>query len=56
MNTRALHRRGMRLDALEPHFVPADVSAPVILQRFDGSYQTIEKRAADVLAAGYGGV
>jgi len=39
---------------LEPRLVPADISAPVILQWFDGSHQTIEKRATDVFAAGYG--
>src|SRR5262245_55066050 len=57
MRLAALPRRArlcIRLDALEPRLVPADVSAPVILQWFDGSYQTIEERAADVFAAGYG--
>jgi hypothetical protein len=34
----------------------ADVSAPVILQFFDGSYDTIERRTADIFAAGYGSV
>ncbi len=33
-----------------------DVSAPVILQYFEGSYATIEKRMADIFAAGYGSV
>lgn len=33
-----------------------DVSAPAILQWFDGSYATQERRAADVFAAGYGSV
>jgi hypothetical protein len=33
-----------------------DVSAPVILQWFDASYKTIERRMADVFAAGYGAV
>ncbi|HEY0008576.1 MAG TPA: hypothetical protein VGB55_07625, partial [Tepidisphaeraceae bacterium] len=33
-----------------------DVSAPAILQWFEGSYKTIENRMADVFAAGYGAV
>jgi len=33
-----------------------DVSAPVILQVYDGSYRTIERRAADIFNAGYGAV
>src|SRR3954470_19155983 len=52
------HRRARRpvLNTLEDRTVPADVSAPAILQWFDGSYSTIERRAADVFAAGYGDV
>lgn len=49
-------RRLLLVDALEVRLVPADVSAPVILQWFDGSYTSIEKRAADIFAAGYGDV
>src|SRR5687768_16652559 len=33
-----------------------DVSAPAILQWFDGTYATMEKRTADVFAAGYGAI
>lgn len=33
-----------------------DVSAPVILQWFDGTYASQERRMADVFAAGYGAV
>jgi len=33
-----------------------DVSAPAILQWFDGSYATQERRAGDIFAAGYGSV
>src|SRR4051812_25215883 len=33
-----------------------DVSAPAILQWFEGTYSTMENRAADVFAAGYGAV
>jgi hypothetical protein len=33
-----------------------DVSAPVILQDFENSYATIEKRMADIFRAGYGGI
>src|SRR4051794_18019985 len=54
-----MHRRPrprLRLTTLEDRTVPADVSAPAILQWFDGSYATIERRAADVFAAGYGDV
>lgn len=46
----------LRLESFEERIVPSDVSAPVILQWFDGSYQTIERRAADIFAAGYGTV
>src|SRR5207248_5110559 len=44
------------VDRLELRVVPADVSAPVVLQWFDGSDATIERRAADIFTAGYGGV
>jgi len=33
-----------------------DKSAPVILQYFENTYQTIERRAPDVFMAGYGAV
>ena len=33
-----------------------DVSAPAILQFFEGTYKTIENRAADIFNAGYGTV
>jgi len=33
-----------------------DVSAPPILQWFDGSWKTMDKRAGDVFSAGYGGI
>lgn len=33
-----------------------DVSAPVILQYFEGSYRTIENRTPDIFSAGYGAV
>lgn len=33
-----------------------DVSAPAILQWFEGSYKTIERRSVDVFVAGYGAV
>ena len=33
-----------------------DSSAPVILQWFDSSYNTIENRAADIFSAGYGNI
>jgi exo-beta-1,3-glucanase (GH17 family) len=39
---------------LEDRLLLADVSAPAILQYFEGSYRTIERRAADVFNAGYG--
>jgi Ca2+-binding RTX toxin-like protein len=44
------------IEPLEARTLLADVSAPAILQIFDGSYRTIERRAADILAAGYGSV
>lgn len=38
-------------------FAPAeDVSAPAILQWFDGSYRSMERRSADVFNAGYGAI
>jgi alpha-amylase len=43
------------LERLEDRIVP-DVSAPALLQYFEGSYNTIEQRAADVFDAGYGAV
>src|SRR5438034_11284137 len=40
-----------------PAFAAAqDVSQPVLLQWFDGSYKTIERRTADYFMAGYGGL
>jgi hypothetical protein len=33
-----------------------DVSAPVILQYFESTYRTIEKRAPDIFKAGYGAI
>jgi len=37
-----------------PQALAEDTSAPVILQYFESSYQTIEERSADVFKAGYG--
>src|SRR5438477_6674282 len=34
----------------------SDVSAPVILQYFESSWQTMEKRTPDIFMAGYGAV
>ncbi len=43
------------LAAVYPQTASAyDVSAPAILQWFDGSYRSMERRAPDVFAAGYG--
>lgn len=47
-------RTRLRLERLEPRLLLADVSAPVILQYFEGSYGTIERRLGDVFIAGYG--
>ena len=33
-----------------------DVSTPAILQWFDGSYNTMERRTPDYFMAGYGGL
>src|SRR5678815_5060122 len=33
-----------------------DVSAPAILQFFESSHENVEKRAADMFMAGYGGI
>lgn len=49
-------RPSLRIDLLEDRAVPADVSAPAILQWFEGSYDSIERRAVDVFHAGYGTV
>lgn len=43
-------------EQLEPRLVLASVSAPAILQLYESSYRTIEKRAADIFLAGYGGL
>ena len=42
------------LEQLEAKLLLADTSFPVIFQWFDGSYNTIEERAAGIIAAGYG--
>src|SRR2546423_333220 len=34
----------------------ADVSPPVIMQWFESSWQTMQKRTADVFSAGYGAI
>lgn len=44
------------LELLEARQLMADTSFPVILQWFEGSYDTIEERAADIFAAGYGSI
>lgn len=46
--------RPLRVEALETRVVPSNTSAPVILQVDDASYNTLERRAADVFNAGYG--
>jgi alpha-amylase len=54
-----LKRRAERrfaVEHLEARIVLSDVSPPVILQMFDSSYRNIERRAADVFNAGYGGL
>jgi hypothetical protein len=43
-------------EVLESRVVPSDTSAPALLQWFDGSDATVERRAADVFDAGYGGL
>ena len=58
---RRKHQRQSRtrratLETLEARRVLADTSFPAILQWFDGSYQTIERRAGDTFLAGYGSV
>ena len=49
-------RRRLGLEPLEERLVLTDTSAPVFLQWFEGSYNTIARRAADVFNAGYGTV
>jgi hypothetical protein len=44
------------VERLEPRLMLADVSAPVILQYFEGSYATMERRLGDVFLAGYGAI
>jgi glycosidase len=44
----------LALERLEDRIVPSDVSPPPILQFFEGTYQTIEKRMPDLFNAGYG--
>src|SRR5579859_455500 len=48
--------RKLILERLEDRLVLSETSAPVILQYFEGSDKTIEKRAADLFNAGYGGI
>ncbi len=49
-------RRCIRFETLETRKLMASVSAPAILQWFDGSFGTIEDRTPDIFAAGYGAV
>jgi alpha-amylase len=49
------HSHRLSLEQLEQRLV-LDVSAPVILQYFEGSDATIERRTADIFNAGYGAV
>lgn len=46
--------RVYRFERLEPRNLLASVSAPPILQWFDGSFDTIEERLPDVFEAGFG--
>ena len=46
--------RVYRFERLEPRNLLASVSAPPILQWFDGSFDTIEERLPDVFEAGVG--
>jgi hypothetical protein len=55
LDTRLTRRWRVTLERLEDRVMP-DVSAPPILQWFEGSYNTIENRAPDIFNAGYGGV
>src|SRR5262249_20873882 len=41
------------VEQLEERCVLADVSAPAMLQWFEGSYRTLERRAPDLFQAGY---
>jgi alpha-amylase len=50
------HALRLHLERLEDRRLMASVSAPAILQWFDGSFQTIEARTPDIFAAGYGSV
>src|SRR4051812_15685369 len=47
--------RQLRVEMLEERIV-LDYSAPPLLQYFEGSFATIEKRAPDIFNAGYGSV
>ena len=44
------------LELLESRLLMSDTSFPVILQWFESRYDTIEDRAADIFAAGYGSI
>jgi REP element-mobilizing transposase RayT len=49
----ALIQRKLRVERLEPRETP-DVSAPAILQWFESTYATMERRMVDFFRAGYG--
>src|SRR5262245_42955650 len=53
---RSCNRTILRCEPLEPRLAPADVSAPALLQLYEATYRTIERRAADLFLAGYGGL
>lgn len=56
--SQAAKRKSLRLhlERLEDRRLMASVSAPAILQWFDGSFGTIEARTPDIFDAGYGSV
>src|SRR5262245_26120415 len=47
---------GLAVTAHARHAAAVDQSAPAILQMFEATYKTMEKRAPDMFMAGYGAI
>ncbi|MBX7105069.1 MAG: hypothetical protein K1X57_13370 [Gemmataceae bacterium] len=54
--TAPLRSRRPQCERLESREVPADVSAPAMLQWFESTYATMERRMVDFFRTGYGGI
>lgn len=53
---RTIRKTRIQCEALEAREVPADVSAPAVLQWFESTHANIERRLPDFFSAGYGSI